>query len=138
MKLFMLIALATTGAFAATNVEVAAFIAPIAGEYQMTGKGCGLVKLELEEVNGYAVVSVDGELFQVSAAEDFKLKGRELSFSTEETDNAWPNLKDWKKEEAKIVKDQAGRLESVAIKSGWGKPFYRNKRWQTKCTLKGN
>ncbi len=115
--------------------SVADFVRPIAGEYQMNGKGCGLVSIVIEEINGYTVVKVQGTLFHVSTAENFKLKGRELSFSTEETDNAWPNLKDWKKLEAKIVKDQAGRLKSLSVKSGWGKPFYRSRRWETECTI---
>ena len=134
MKIFFITLLMTTSTFAFAG-KISDFVRPIAGEYQMNGNGCGKVSISTEEINGYTIVEVQGTLFHVRTAEDFKLKGRELSYSTVETDNAWPNLKDWKKKVAKIVKDQAGRLESISIESGWGKPFYRNRRWETKCTF---
>ncbi len=117
----------TSSGFCATNTEVLAFLAPIEGQYTMTGKGCGNVSIEASDQGRYIDVKTKGELFSLSFADFYKISKNTLTYSYAETDNAWPNLSDWTKEEIVIQKDHAGRLTSVSYKRRKGKPFYVKK-----------
>ncbi len=125
--LFLSLALLSTNAFSSSNAEVLAFLAPIEGNYTMTGKGCGAVSIEASDQGRYIDVKTKGDLFTLSFADSYKISKNTLTYSYEETDNAWPNLSDWVKQEIVIQKDQAGRLVSVSYKRRKGKPFYTKK-----------
>lgn len=126
----------TSMSFAATGLE---FIQDLVGDHELS---CGTVNIELRDNDSeYASlwIKFPQRTFIVTLRadgkeNDVKVSGQTLKFTHEETDNAWPNLKDWEKEEVKITKDKNGELSSISFRVGWGKPLYISSVRKQSCT----